>query len=167
MSILADITQAYKGPRREMRHQLSIVTEPRILMLAFLFCLLSFVARMPELAKISHLAGDDPATMRARFGGMFVATVFMAPLMLYGIAALSHLVMKALGGQGTWQGARLALMWAALVTCPLMLLSGIFKVYTPSPVFFVATCVTAVVFLWQWFSCLAEAEFAHTPQEAA
>ncbi|GGA11844.1 YIP1 family protein [Neptunicoccus cionae] len=159
MSLLADIGAAYQRPRREMTHQVSIMTEPRILMLGFTACLLNYVSRMPDLAAISFLAEDDPAIMRARFATLFVSSVIMGPLFLYIIAALSHLVLRVFGGQATWQEARLALMWAALVASPLVLISGASKVFAPPSVFMVATLLTAVVFCWQWALCLATVEF--------
>nr|WP_325252012.1 hypothetical protein [Amylibacter sp.] len=159
MSLLMDIGAAYRSPRKAMAHQLAIMTEPRILMLGFTACLLNYVARMPDLAAISFLAEDEPAIMRARFATMFVSSVIMAPLFLYIIAALSHLLLRALGGQATWQEARLALMWPALVATPLVLISGACKVFASPSVFLVATTLTAVVFCWQWVTCLASVEF--------
>lgn len=164
MSLVSDIGAAYRGPRREMANQLTLMTEPRILMLAFTFCLLTYVSRMPELSAISHMAEDDAATMQARFATLFVSSVIMAPLFLYLVAALSHLILRALGGQGTWQQARLALMWSALVTSPLVLISGVCKVFAPGPFFLVATGLTAVVFFWQWAACLAVVEFSADAQ---
>ena len=162
MSLVKDIAAAYTGPRREMAHQLTLMTEPRILMLGFTACLLIYVSRMPELAAISHIEEDDPATMRARFATMFVSAVIMAPLFLYLVAALSHLILKFTGGQGTWQEARLALMWSILVSTPLVLISGACKVFAPQPVFLVASLLTTVIFFWQWASCLAVVEFGKT-----
>jgi hypothetical protein len=162
MALISEIGAALRSPRGEMVHQVQIISEPRILMLAFTVCLMSFVARMPELAAISHLAADDPATMRARFATMFVSSVIMAPLFLYLVAALSHLVLARLGGKASWQEARLALMWAGMVATPLVLISGVCKVFAPHSVFLVATTLTAVLFFWQWAACLAVVEFHKT-----
>jgi hypothetical protein len=159
MSLIADIGAAYRGPHREMTHQLTLISEPRILMLAFTACMLSFVARMPDLAAISVLANDDPATMRGRFAAMFVASVIMAPLFLYLFAALTHLILRLFRGAATWQQARLALMWPVLVASPLVLISGACKVFAPQSFFLVATTLTAVIFCWQWVTCLAVVEY--------
>jgi hypothetical protein len=43
----------------------------------------------------------------------------------YGLAFLTHLVSRSLGGQGTLSSARLALFWSWLAASPLALLAGI------------------------------------------
>lgn len=167
MSLLADIGQAYRAPRAAMERQLSVVTEPRLLMFVVLFCVLSYVARLPEIAAISHLAEDDPDTRAARFGAMFVSTILMAPLLMYGVATLSHAILRLFGGRASWQEARLALFWAALVTVPLVLIGGVLKVFSPGSGILVATVLTAVVFFWQWVTCLAVVEFSRPAGEPA
>lgn len=159
MSLVSGILRAYAAPRQAFAAELARLSEPRSLMLVMLFCLLTYIARLPELAMTSALAGDDPATARGRYGAMFVATMMMAPMVLYGLAALSHLVLRPFGGQGSWASARLALFWSALVTAPLVLIGGALKVFSPGPAFLVVQLATAVVFFWQWAACLSVAEF--------
>lgn len=158
MSLVGNIVRAYRAPAKTFGVQMVRAGEERILLFIFLFSFLSFVSRLPELMLINmNTGGETP--LFARVAAMFVASVFMAPLMMYLLAALSHLVMRLFGGRGTWRLARLALAWAALVSAPLVLISGILKVFVPGPLFMVVTLLTAVVFLWQWAISLRAAEF--------
>jgi hypothetical protein len=159
MSILSDIAAAYRSPQREMAHQLTIATEPRILMLGLTACFLSFIADLPGLAADVTYAGESSDVFNGKLGALFIWRVLFGTLFLYAIAAVSHLILKPFKGQGSWTGARLALMWAVVVATPLVLISGICKVFTPPPVFLVASLLTTVVFFWQWVTCLAVVEF--------
>lgn len=159
MSLVGDIARAYRAPVTAFKVQLGRAGEERILLFIFLFCFLSFIARLPDLARITALSNES-IPLSARVGAMFVSSVFMAPLMMYLIAALSHLVLRQFGGQGSWQLARLALSWAALVSVPLVLISGGAKVFAPGLPFSVATMLTGVVFLWQWVTALKVVEFS-------
>jgi hypothetical protein len=53
------------------------------------------------------------------------AWLFVVPLMAYGLAALSHMIARLFGGQGSWYGARLALFWALLASIPAWVLYGL------------------------------------------
>ncbi len=159
MSLIGDIARAYRAPAKAFKVQLQRAGEERILLFIFLFCFLSFVARLPDLARITALS-HEPIPLSARVGAMFVSSVFMAPLMMYLVAALSHLVLRMFGGKGSWRLARMALAWAALVTVPLVLISGGTKVFAPGLPFSIATALTGVVFLWQWVTALKVVEFS-------
>ncbi|MEM6619888.1 MAG: hypothetical protein AAF761_06930 [Pseudomonadota bacterium] len=160
MSIVNDMTRAWVAPREVMRRQMAIATEPRNLMLTMLACLLAYVARLPEIAAIAVIEGDDAATRQARFGALFVSQVLMGPLVLYLFAGIAQLAWRAFGGQGLYRDARLAIAWAAVVASPLVLIGGAFKVFAPNLVYTVAIGLTGVVFLWQWVVCLGEAQRA-------
>ncbi len=159
MSILMDIGAAFRSPRKQMQHQLSIMTEPRTLMLGLTACFLSFVADLPGLAAGVTAAGESSDILNGKLGALFIWRVLFGTLFLYAIAAVFRLILKLFKGQGTWAQTRLALMWAVMVATPLVLISGICKVFTPPPVFLVASLLTTVVFFWQWVTCLAVVEF--------
>jgi hypothetical protein len=77
----------------------------------------------------------------------------------YGLAALSRLVSRALGGQGSWFGARVALFWALACVGPLMLLCGLVAgMIGPGPALWAVTALAGVAFLWLWLTMLHEAE---------
>lgn len=164
MSLVGEIVSAYRAPKQLMKVQLAKSGEERILLLALLFCFLTFIARLPELAFITGSL-QSTVPFSARVVAMFVSSVLMAPLMMYLVAAISHFVLRLFGARGTWREARLALMWAALVSVPLVLISGALKVLAPGLLFSVATLATGVVFLWQWVMCLQVVEFS--PHEKA
>ncbi|MBC6441839.1 MAG: hypothetical protein GDA53_01725 [Rhodobacteraceae bacterium] len=167
MSLVTNILRAYRAPRAALGNELAQLAEPRTLMIGILFCLLTFVARMPEVAAVSFAAGDDAATRNGRYGAMFVSTILFAPLMMYFIAGLAHALLRPFGGRATWGEARLVFFWATLVTAPLVLMSGALKVFSPGPAFLIAQLVTAMVFLWQWITCIAATEFgAHGSKPA-
>ena len=119
-------------------------------------CLIAFVARWPALARQAHISGDD---LNMLLGGALMAWLFIAPLVLYALAALSHLLAKLLRGQGDWYGARVALFWSLLASSPLMLLNGLIEGFVgPGPGLQLVGLLWFIVFMWFWLSGLLEAE---------
>lgn len=156
MSVLGDIRLAYYKPRQVMERQINFgIKEEQTLFFAILFGLLSFLSLLPALAKHAFLTNDSLSALAA---AQFISSVFMMPLMMYGIAAFSHLILKYFGGQGDYIGARRALFWAALVTTPAILLTSITEAYM-GELSTVLSIITTVIFFWQWISNLIELEF--------
>ncbi len=157
MAITRDITATYRGPARVMRRLLSMgQREDRALMFVMVACVFVFVSQMPRLARTAHLTGQE---LDMLLGGALFGWVFLAPLMLYLVAALSHLIARGLGGQGDWFGARLALFWALLASSPLILLHGLVAgMIGPGPGLQAIGLLWLVIFGWFWFSCLRQAE---------
>lgn len=133
--------------------------EARLLFFVFLGCALLFLARLPDLIMVNSETGQTGPAMIA---GNLVGAIFFAPLLLYGLAALSRLVSRIFGGRGSWQSTRLALFWAILLGVPFVLLSGAFgSVLRLGGMAGVAEAIGTVVsllVLWFWALCLAEAE---------
>ncbi len=161
MPVTADIGATYRGPGRVMERLLQAgQREDRALIYLMGFCGLAFVAQLPGLSRQAHLDGVE---LNALMGGALLGTVFILPLVFYLLAALSHLVARAVGGQGTWYGARLALFWALLASTPLILLHGLVAgLVGDGPAQMAAGALWAVVFLWFWLSCLRRSEGATT-----
>ena len=161
MPVTSDIAATYRGPGRVMRRLLQAgQREDRALAILMAFCVLVFVAQLPRLSREAHLTGRDFQTVA---GGALMAWVFIAPLALYVLAALSHVVSRAVGGQGTWYGARLALFWSLLASTPLLLLYGLVAGFIgQGPALQVVGVVWACVFFWFWSTCLRLAE-SNTP----
>lgn len=86
-------------------------------------CILMFVARWPSLARAAHL--DPSIPLPARMGGAMVGLVIILPLILYGLAAMLHLIARVFGATGGFLSARLSLFWALFVTMPLFLALGL------------------------------------------
>jgi hypothetical protein len=160
MSASAEIVRAYKGFGASMRRRLDEHPgEERLLIYLVIAILLFFVARIPNLLEVSAIQATEDISIAAIFVTNLVSSFFFAPLLLYGVAALSHLVAKAFGGKGTSYGARLALFWTLLVISPLALLSTILQVAYPAD-WLSTTLLTGMflLFTYAWGTCLSVAE---------
>ena len=157
MAVTRDIVATYGAPRRVMERLLAMgEREDRALVFLMGACVLVFVAQMPRLARDAHLGGED---LNMLLGSALLGLVFIAPLALYGVAALSHVVARAIGGRGSWFGARLALFWSLLASTPLLLLHGLVAGFIgPGPALSGVGILWWLVFAWFWISSLIEAE---------
>lgn len=123
MAATRDIVATYKGPGRVVQQLIGQgVREDRALIFLMIGCLMVFVAQTPRLARQAHLTGEDLSML---LGATLMAWIFIAPLILYALAMLVHLLARAVGGRQSPFGARLALFWALLASSPLMLLWGL------------------------------------------
>ena len=158
MSVTADIRASWRRPREVIRRQLSGgPREDRALAYALGACVLIFVAQLPRLAREAHLDASIP--LDARLQAALLGWLMLAPLMLYGLAALSHVIARLLGGRGTWFGARLALFWSLLASAPLWLFHGLVAGFIGSgSALALVGALLLVGFGAIWLSSLAEAE---------
>ena len=158
MSLTGDILLSYRQPRRVIRRRLDAgPREDRALALLIGACLLMFAAQWPRLARAAHLHGEIP--LEVAIGGALFGWLFVAPLGLYLLAWLSHLVARLLGGRGSAFGARMALFWALLAAAPLFLLQGLVAgLIGPGPELAATGLVALGAFLLIWGICLVEAE---------
>ncbi|WP_299041981.1 YIP1 family protein [uncultured Tateyamaria sp.] len=149
MSITRNITATYRGPGRVVRHLLAMgPREDRALAYLMAACALLFIAQLPRLSREAHLTGED---LNMLMGGSLMALIFIAPLLLYGLALVARLIGRVLGGQGTGYGARLALFWALLASAPLLLLHGLVSGFIgPGPQETAVGLLWFVAFLWFW-----------------
>lgn len=157
MSVARDIAATYRGPGRVIARILAAgQREDRALAYLMAACVLMFIAQLPKLARQAHLTGDD---LNMLLAGALLGLVFIAPLMFYGLAWLSHLVARILGGHGTFWSARMALFWALLAASPLILLHGLVAGFIgPGPQLTVVGLVWCAAFLWFWGIGLWHAE---------
>lgn len=158
MTVSGDILGSWRRPRAIFRAKLAQgVREDRALATLMGACILLFVAQWPALSRAAHL--DPSIPLDARMGGALMGTIFILPVLLYGLAAASHLVARALGGAGTHFGARLALFWALLCTTPLMLFHGLLAGFVGAGLqLTVVGVLIFAAFLWLWLTLLHEAE---------
>ncbi len=157
MAIATDIVQSWRTPRAVLRRRLDTAREADALAVLMMACGLIFVSQWPGLARAAHL--DPSIPLDARLGGAMMGAVFLLPPLAYGLAALSHLVARALGGKGDWLGARMALFWALLSVSPLMLLQGLVAGFIGhGPALTLVGAIVGLVFLLQWGMGLIEAE---------
>ena len=157
MPATSDIVATYKGPRRAFARILGMgQREDRALMILMSGCTIAFVSRWPALARQAHL---EDIELNMLLGGTLMAWLFVAPLLFYGLAALSHIIAKLLRGQGDWYGARIALFWSLLASSPLLLLNGLIEGFIgPGPGLQIVGFVWFAIFMWFWLSGLIEAE---------
>lgn len=157
MSIAQDIVATYRGPGRVLARHLALgPREDRALMFLMTGCALMFVAQLPRLARKAHLEGGD---LNMDMGGALMGWIFIAPLMFYAIAWISHLVARLLGGQGTFYAARLALFWALLAAAPVFLLLGLVLGFVGTGVQSnLVGVIWLAAFVWFWLAGLVRAE---------
>lgn len=121
MGIAGDILTSWRFPRRVMRKHLAAgVREDRALVMLITACLLIFLSQFPALMRAGKFESFE-----ARIVGPLFAWLFVAPLFMYLLAAMSHVVARMLGASGSWFGARLALFWSLLAAAPLWFLSAV------------------------------------------
>lgn len=159
MSVLTDIGAAWVGPRAFIAGKLAEgQREDRAIAVLMGACALSFVAQWPRLARAAHL--DPSVGLDARLGGALMGSVFILPLLAYGLAAVTHLVARAAGARGSHFGARLALFWAFLAVTPAMLLTGLLGGLVGSGAAATAAGVAVFgAFLYLWGAMLYQAEW--------
>ena len=159
MAVSTDIVESYLRPRSVFRRRLADgAQEGQALALLMAACLLIFVAQWPGLARKAHF--DPSRPLDALMGGALLATMFLLPLIAYGIAALSHLVARALGGRGSFSAARMALFWSLLAISPLMLLQGLVSgLIGTGPALTLLGLAVAALFLMLWINALIVAEW--------
>lgn len=123
MSVVADITESWRAPRRVVRRHLERPrSEAFIFTFLVSFLLVAFVAQWPVAARQSFLHPEVPLMQRMVAAGMgLLATI---PIW-YALAAMSRLVAGVFGGRGSWYSARLTLFWALASVTPAMLLMGL------------------------------------------
>jgi len=145
--------RAWRDPRGLILDKTASVREPLALATLMGACALMFVAEWPGLARQAQL---DPAVpLDARIGGALLSVVFALPLALYVLAMLSHLVARAMGGQGSGFAARMALFQALLAAAPVALLYGLIDgLAGPGPAATLAGLLWGLGFLWLWLVML-------------
>lgn len=157
MPVTQNISATYKGPGKVMRRLLAMgEREDRVLAYLMAGCAVMFVAQWPRLARQSHLNGEE---LNMLLGASLMAWLFLAPLMLYCLAAASHMVAKLFRGTGTFYGARLALFWAMLAASPLVLLNGLVAGFMgPGIELQLVGFLWFAVFMWFWIGGLLASE---------
>lgn len=157
MTVTTELVTTWRAPREALRRHLARgVSEPFAFTLLLVFLVLAFVGQWPVAAREAFLANEPSAAPRILARAF--AVLASMPLW-YGLAALSHLVARALGGRGSWYGARIALFWALATVGPLMLLQGLVAgMIGPGPGLWIISLGIGVAFLYLWLTMLHEAE---------
>ena len=161
MAVTTDITATYRGPRKVIARLLAMgPREDRLLAFLMGACVLMFIAQMPRLAREAHLNGQE---LNMLLGGALLGIVFIAPLGLYALAMISHLIVRTMGGQGDAYQSRLVLFWAFLAATPVLLLNGLVAGFIGTgPALNAVGGLWVMVFFWFWVSGLIEAYWGNT-----
>ncbi|UWQ16538.1 YIP1 family protein [Jannaschia sp. M317] len=144
---------------------------------------LGFVAQLPGLVRRAQLSDPEfeallteesarvgvaiptdmaDAKFEALFSGAVMAWIFIVPIAFYGLAFVSHIGARLLGGQGTGLRARAALFWSFLAVMPGLLLLGLTVGFVgPGPAQAVVFSITLSGFFWIWLNSLYVAERPH------
>ncbi|WP_103333477.1 YIP1 family protein [Pseudotabrizicola formosa] len=157
MSITTDIVESWRRPRLVVRRHLARGrSEPFAFSLLVAFLVLAFVAQWPAASRAAFEAGNTPVAPRL----LAIALALLATIPLwYGLAALSRLVARAVGGRGSWYGARIALFWSLVAVTPLMLLQGLVSgMIGPGPGLTAVSALAGLAFVIFWALALIEVE---------
>lgn len=123
MSLVSNIARSYRAPGSVIAGiDAQGLREPQVLFFLLLSCGLIFMSQLPVLSRAAAL--DPDATFEQLMAGVLFGVMFMLPLVLYGIAALLQLGMRAVSGPVQGIRVRLALFWAILCATPLMIVHG-------------------------------------------
>lgn len=157
MSVTTDLVSTWRSPRAAVRRHLARgVSEPFAFTLLLVFLIVAFIAQWPIAAREAFQAQEPSAAPRILARAFAVLATI--PLW-YGLAALSRIVARAIGGKGSWYTARIALFWALASISPLMLLQGLISgMVGPGPGLWVVNGIVGLGFLWLWLTMLHEAE---------
>lgn len=166
MSITTDIFRTWRQPGVVIREKLAHgPREDRALIVLFTACFLFFVAQWPRLSREAFLAREAAVTagtpldqvpgIQALMGINFFVFLFVVPLIFYAVAAISALVIRALGQRIDPYPARISLFWALLCTAPLVLFQGLLAGFKgPGPAVTVVGVLIAALFAWLWIRLL-------------
>lgn len=142
------VIESWWAPRRVVR-SLSGMPDRVLLVVLMVAMLISLIAQAPGHARAAAL--DPSVPLEARIGGAVMGTIFMMPLLAYGVAALTSLLSRLTRWRLDPLDARLALFWALLAVSPAMLLSGMVAGFIgPGPALTLTQTVSGLAFLFIW-----------------
>ncbi|THD83027.1 YIP1 family protein [Aliigemmobacter aestuarii] len=157
MAVTSDIVESWRRPRAVVRRHLARGrSEPFAFSLLVVFLIVAFIAQWPRASRVAFESPDTPIEPQL----LAIALGLLATIPVwYLLAVLARLVARAMGGRGSFYGARIALFWALVAVSPVMLLHGLVAgMIGPGPALTAVGLVTVVAFLWFWISGMREAE---------
>ena len=158
MPITHDIVQSYRRPGDIIARKLADgPREDRAIATVFGACAVLFISRWPARAREAHLEG---ANLERLISTDFYALLFILPLVLYGLAAVTHILALPFNPKGGWFSARMALFWALLASAPLVVLNGLVAgLIGPGVQLSIVGFIWVVAFLWLYIPMFLRAEW--------
>ena len=105
--------------------------EPRLLAMAFAVCAAGFVAGLGDIPAAARAATQELGSYQEAYTAVLIgrtfASFFLAPLLLYALAALARLAARVLRGKGTFFTARAALFRALYLMIPAVLAEALLR----------------------------------------
>jgi len=157
VAFLTDIIESWRRPARVVRRLLDRgQSEPFAFTLLLAFLILAFVAQWPGVARVTAQTPEVPIAPQL----LAIAMAVLATIPLwYALAAAGRVVARAMGGRGSWYGARVALFWALDAVSPLVLLAGLVAgLIGPGVQLTAIGAITFAVFIVFWLANLRETE---------
>lgn len=161
MSVTRDMIATYRSPRKVVTRLLGMGEREDLAFVILMgACVVVFIGQWPRLARQAHMSGEE---LNILLGGTLMAWLFLAPLLAYTLALLTHIALRILGRKQSPYGARLALFWAMLAASPLILLHGLVAGFIgPSAGLSAVGFVWFVAFFWFWGAGLMAAGKANS-----
>ena len=158
---VAEILEAYGGIRASMQRQSDFrPREATITAYIMLGCFTIFLSFLPRLLA-TDLSQNPDQSLAAGIIVWFFIVMFFLPLVIYALAALSHLIARQFAGTATAYDARLATAWALVICVPIILfktLIGSALIYMAADIGVWLNLATLAVILWIWSVCLSTVE---------
>lgn len=159
--ILSSAGRFFVNPRASVRAVLdSKPSEGRILAFGMFAALVLFLRQMANILIRPDLLADRTELVMQNF----VSFLFFVPLAYYLVAALGSGVAKLCKGDGSWYDGRVAFFWAAFISAPIMLITGVLPSLAPDlpqPVLIAIGQIGVFFFAWAIAQAFSEA-FAFT-----
>lgn len=149
MSVTSDIIESWRRPRKVVRRHLARGrSEAFAFSLLFVGLLIAFIAQYPSVVQVVQQNPEVP--LSAQLLGRALGILAMIPV-FYAAAAATRLIGMAVGGRGSWYGARIALFWALVAVAPLVLLMGMVNALIgPGSQLMLTVILAFAGFMFQW-----------------
>lgn len=156
-SVVGTAARFFVNPRASVRAVLdSRPSEGRILAFGMFAAIVMFMRQTADILSRPDLIDDQSELVMQSF----VSFAFFVPLAYYLVAAAGTLAAKACGGTGNWYEGRVAFFWAAFISAPVTMLTGILPIFVPSlpePITIAIGQVGVFFFAWAIAQAFAEA----------
>lgn len=154
--VLGAAVRFFVNPRASVRAVLdSRPSEGKILAFGMFAAIVLFARQTADILTRPELVSDQSELVMQSF----VSFAFFVPLAYYLVAAIGTVVAKACGGTGSWYEGRVAFFWAAFISAPVTMITGILPLLAPTLPDSILIAIGQVgVFFFAWAIAQAFAE---------